>query len=359
MKILVAASTFPQWEGDPRGRFILAHWEARARAGDQVRVLAPRTAWLRAPFASPCEVVRFAYAPLGLSSLTGRVGILENIREQPWRALLVPPFFAALGAALTREIRAFAPDLVAAHMLVPCGVVAVEAAAAAGVPCELYGHGTDVDVLLALPGPIRRAVLGRLARAAGVTLPSAEKLARTLRAGWPGPAPLRVEAMLGSVELAQAGPAEPAPPRTGRDVLFLGRLIRQKGVDDLLRAAALMPEPPRLQIAGEGPERARLQAIARDLKVDARFHGFVEGPAKEALYRASRLLCVPSREVGGLSEGAPLVIAEAKRYGLPVVATAVGGIPELMRDLYPGAPLVRPGAPQALAQALTQAIAGA
>jgi glycosyltransferase involved in cell wall biosynthesis len=66
---------------------------------------------------------------------------------------------------------------------------------------------------------------------------------------------------------------------------------------------------------------------------------------------------VPSREIGGLGEGAPLVIAEARQYGLRVVATAVGGIPELMRDLYPGAPLVRPGAPEALAHALSRALA--
>lgn len=357
MRVLVLSSTFPQFPDDPRGRFILRHWEARARAGDHVRFLVPDTQWVRGTLPTACEVVRFRYAPQGLSSLTGHFGILENIRDRPWRALLVLPFLAGLHRALQAELRGFRPDRVAAHMLLPCGLVAVEAARAAGLPCDLYGHGTDVDLVLGLPGPLRRRVARALLAADLLAFPSAEKLARfadalELR---PTPAHCRVESMVGTLADAPLERGTSAPAT--RDVLFLGRLIKQKGVDDLLAAAALMPDPPRLEIAGDGPERRRLQAIAAAHRLDARFHGFVYGPEKDALYRRAALLCVPSREIRGLSEGAPLVIAEARRYGLPVVATAVGGIPELMRDLYPGAPLVRPGAPAALAQALSHALA--
>src|SRR5690606_20151923 len=101
----------------------------------------------------------------GMSSLTGHFGILENIRDRPWRALLVLPFVAALQRALGREIAQFRPDRIAAHMLIPSGLLAVEAARAAGLPCELYGHGTDVDLLLRLPGPLRTAALGTIAQA--------------------------------------------------------------------------------------------------------------------------------------------------------------------------------------------------
>ena len=363
MRVLVLSSTFPQFPDDPRGRFILHHWERQARAGVQVRFLVPDTRWVQGALAGPCEVVRFRYAPQGLSSLTGHFGILENIRDQPWRALLVLPFLAGLRRALLTELQRFRPDRVVAHMLLPCGLVAVEAARAAGLACELHGHGTDVDLVLALPGPLRRRVARALLAADRLTFPSAEKLARFARALEldPVPAHCQVETMVGTLGLDPLNPLtseapELTTPRT-RDVLFLGRLIKQKGVDDLLTAAALMPEPPRLEIAGDGPERRRLQAMARSHRLDAHFHGFVHGPQKDALYRRAALLCVPSREIGGLGEGAPLVIAEARRYGLRVVATAVGGIPELMRDLYPGAPLVRPGAPEALAHALSSALA--
>lgn len=360
MRVLVLSSTFPQFPDDPRGRFILRHWEQQASAGSQVRFLVPDTRWVRDDLTSPCEVVRFRYAPQGLSSLTGHFGILENIRDQPWRALLVLPFLAGLHRALQAELQRFRPDRVVAHMLLPCGLVAIEAARAAGLPCELHGHGTDVDLVLALPGPLRRRVARALLAADRLTFPSAEKLARFARALEldPVPAHLQVETMLDTVHPVGAAAHNDIPLLTpsSRDVLFLGRLIKQKGVDDLIAAAALMPEPPRLEIAGDGPERRRLQAMARAHRLDAHFHGFVQGPQKDALYRRAALLCVPSREIGGLGEGAPLVIAEARQYGLRVVATAVGGIPELMRDLYPGAPLVRPGAPEALAHALSSAL---
>jgi glycosyltransferase involved in cell wall biosynthesis len=347
-RVLVLSSTFPQYAGDPRGQFILRHWEARAAAGARVRFLVPETAWVRGGLVSSCEVVRFRYAPRGWSSLTGQFGILENIRDRPWRAALVLPFMAALRRAMQAELRGFRPDLVVAHMFLPCGMVAAELARAAGVACEVYGHGTDVDLTMRLPGLMRARVLQALLSARRVYLPSREKLVR-FAALVEGRTELAVETMVsglaGHVVMDRSVRPEPS-------ILFLGRLIAQKGVDDLLAAAALLPGRPRVDIAGDGPERRRLQGMAAELALDARFHGFVEEAARDALYRRSALLCVPSREIAGLSEGAPLVIAEAQQYGLPVVATAVGGIPELMAQAQPGSALVRPGAPALLAEAL-------
>ena len=345
-RVLVVTSTFPQFPGDPRGAFLLTHWEARAAAGDQVRVLAPRTAWTRGAVGERVDVRRFPYAPARLSSLTGRHGILENIRERPWRALAVPALLAAGHRALSRQVTEFRPDRLVAHMMVPFGVPVARLAAARGVPFEIYGHGTDVDLCLAAPAPVRRALAALLARAQAVHVPSQEKASR-LRAAMGDDLPLHVEPMVHCV---------PRPATTnsdvGRNVLYLGRLIRQKGVDVLLRAVAALPCPPLVDIAGDGPERRRLQRLAARLGVPARFHGFVYGPAKETLWRRAAVLCVPSRRVaGGLGEGAPLVVCEAQAHRVPVVASHVGGIPELC-DRHPDARLVVPGDPVALAAAL-------
>jgi glycosyltransferase involved in cell wall biosynthesis len=348
-RVLVLTTTFPQYEGDPRGEFLLRHWEERARAGDEVRILAPRTRWCRGTIASPCDIVRVAYAPRALSSLTGRHGILENIRGRPWQAALVPALWHGLQRAVAREIDQWRPDVVVAHMLLPAGWIVARVAAARSVPFELYGHGTDVDLLLRLPAFLRDRFTTWARHARTIYMPSAEKRERFARRIEVDGPRLRVETMIHVVR-----PPSPVRPRAGSDVLFMGRLIAQKGVDDLLAATALLEPRPTVHIAGDGPERHRLQRQARSLGFGAHFHGFVGGARKDALFRRASLLCVPSREAGGLSEGAPLVIREAFAYGVPVVATRVGGIPEICQG--GSATLVSPHCPLELGAAIADVL---
>jgi glycosyltransferase involved in cell wall biosynthesis len=239
-------------------------------------------------------------------------------------------------------------------MLLPCGWIVAQQCAARGIRFELFGHGTDVDLLLRLPARARARFVRWVGSADAISFPSADKLRRFRQAIGPGsdPAPLRVEPMVHCVPVPPASPGSIRQP----EILFLGRLIPQKGVEDLLHAVSRMPGRPAVHIAGDGPQRRRLERLARRLGVAARFHGFVAGAAKEALLERAAVLCVPSREVGGwLSEGAPLVIPEALIRGLPVVATSVGGIPELGSDsgrLH----LVPPAHPDALCRALAHAL---
>lgn len=357
---LVVSTTFPQYEGDPRGEFILRHWEQAASRGTRVRVLAPRTAWCRGELAGPCELVRFAYAPRPFSTLTGNFGILENIRERPWRAALIAPLWIALARAVERELDRGDVERVVAHMLLPGGWIVADACSRRGVPFELFGHGTDVDVLLRLPAPLRRRFLARIGAAEAVRFPSAEKRERFRRAFGlrTDPTRLVVEPMVHCVAKPPAA-ATRSRARTGAPtILYLGRLIPQKGVDDLMVVSARMHPRPRLEIAGDGPHRRKLQRLARRLALEVRFHGFVHQPAKQALFDAADVLCVPSREVAGLSEGAPLVIREAFEHDLPVVATAVGGIPELDHP-HGRLHLVVPGDPDALQRALERVLAPA
>jgi colanic acid/amylovoran biosynthesis glycosyltransferase len=194
----------------------------------------------------------------------------------------------------------------------------------------------------------------QLAAAEVVYVPSQDKAAR-LVACWPAAAArVQVETMSHCVAVPGADPRV-EPPAIDHEILFLGRLIRQKGVDDLLAAVSHMHPRPMVEIAGDGPERRRLERLAARLGVRARFHGFVQGEDKARLLRGAAVVCVPSREIyGGLSEGAPLVIREAFAYGVPVVATRVGGIPELCHG--GAAWLVPAGRPTALREALRSAL---
>jgi colanic acid/amylovoran biosynthesis glycosyltransferase len=118
------------------------------------------------------------------------------------------------------------------------------------------------------------------------------------------------------------------------DVTFIGRFVDKKGADDLVAAlGVLRPTRPRALFIGDGPLRARVEASARDLGVDATFTGPLP-PAEVALrLAASRILAAPSRTAAdGDTEGLPTTVLEAGALGVPVVSTRHSGIPEAVVD---------------------------
>lgn len=135
--------------------------------------------------------------------------------------------------------------------------------------------------------------------------------------------------------------------RPEHDILVAGvaaNLEYWKGIDVLLEAARLARAPLRLEIYGAGSLRDELERHARELGVDARFHGFVADMS--APLAGLDVLVQPSR-----ADNLPLAILEAMAAGLPVIGTRVGGIPELVLDGETGL-LAEPERPEALAAAL-------
>src|SRR5207245_2236045 len=132
-------------------------------------------------------------------------------------------------------------------------------------------------------------------------------------------------------------------------VAAVGRLVPQKGFDVLLEAFARLDAPEvDLLIAGDGPERRRLEALRERLGLGARVHllGAVDRATVASLYRGARLVACPSRW-----EGLPLVCLEAMASGRAVVASRVDGIPDAVGDGETGL-LVPPEDPVVLAAAL-------
>lgn len=164
----------------------------------------------------------------------------------------------------------------------------------------------------------------------------------------------RIVVLLNPVELrAQVRPARPEPGQ----VLFLGRIREGKGVYDLVHAWAVVhASHPRVRlcIAGDG-EIDELRRLAVRLGIDASidFPGWIEGSDKDEALAEADLLVLPSHH-----EGLPICVLEAMAAGVPVVATAVGGIPDAV-DCGRCARLVPPGDPQCLAAAISDLLADA
>lgn len=126
-------------------------------------------------------------------------------------------------------------------------------------------------------------------------------------------------------------PKQAADPRARQNVLFLGRLGSRKSPDVLLRAAkslrARFPEV-HYRFAGDG-DIDNYKALAFELGISDQcdFVGWVTGDEKERLVRESGVFCLPSRH-----EGMPMSLLEMMAYGIPCIATPVGGVPQVIRD---------------------------
>ncbi len=122
-------------------------------------------------------------------------------------------------------------------------------------------------------------------------------------------------------------------PHSPFRLLFVGRISPEKGLDDLLRAVAVVPDVV-LEVVGDGPMRDSYMQLADDLNIASRVVWLGRLRWGEPLFsrmRESDALVLPS-----LTEGLPQVVIEAMCMGLPVVATAAGGIPEIVRDAENG-----------------------
>jgi glycosyltransferase involved in cell wall biosynthesis len=134
-----------------------------------------------------------------------------------------------------------------------------------------------------------------------------------------------------------------------RDVVVAGRLSPEKGIDVAVRAAARLPEGVRLHVAGDGPERGRLEDLAVAVAPGrVTFHGRLDKDELRRLVASSVATVVPSR----WHENQPMTILESYAVGVPVVVTHLGGMPELVNDGVDGC-VVPPDDPRALAAALT------
>jgi glycosyltransferase involved in cell wall biosynthesis len=160
----------------------------------------------------------------------------------------------------------------------------------------------------------------------------------------PNPAPALPE--LPSREEARAALALDGPAFG-----YAGRLTRQKALGVALEAVAALPAAT-LLVLGEGPERERLADRARQLDVDGRVR-FLGGGTRDDVLRLFR--AADAAVLSSDWENLPHTVVEALAVGTPVIATAVGGVPEVVHDGENGL-LVPPASPEALSAALRRLI---
>lgn len=322
------ATSFPTSERDVSGIFVLGMARALAARGHEIEVLAPAPAEGE-PWTAPAPGVRvrwLRYArPRALQRTFHRAGAPDNLARDPLAWIGAASFPLALAAAL----RARRWDAIASHWGVPCGLVA--AGLRGRARHVAFFHSADVHALT------RAARAGRaMARAISAGSDELVFVSDALRERFLELAPRahdRAHVMAMGVDSLPPLDRDQARASLGLDrltLLALARLVPVKGLDVAIEALAGRDDVE-LVVAGEGPERARLEQLARARRVRVRFLGVITGEAKSRWLAAADALVAPSVVLpGGRSEGAPVAVLEAMGASKPVIASAAGGLAELV-----------------------------
>ena len=296
IRVAVLTTSYPRDEGDVSGRFVLEAVEHLRAAGVDVAVVSP---------------AGFRHFGIAYGD-----GIPNNLRRRPWLVLALPLFLGSFALAARRAARG--ADVVHAHWL-PSALAGL----ATRKPLVVQLWGSDAELARRLPwafGPLLR-------RARAVVCASSALAAEAHALG---------AAAVHVIPSGVAVPGRVGKPDEPPHVHYVGRLSEEKGVLELADASRGLP----LVVVGDGPLRARLPQTV----------GFVPPAELGPYYERAAVVVVPSRR-----EGYGVVCAEAMAYGRPVVASAVGGLLDLVDDGVTGI-LVPPRDPAALRVALERVL---
>ena len=296
MRIALVTTSWPSFEGDPSGHFVQAEARELERQGHAVAVVRPEP-----------------------GGAFGWPGVAARVGERPWRAVDAMRWVASA----RREVEGLNVGRVVAHWALPCAwPIAV---AAPGAELEIVSHGGDVRLLAALPSPLRDRVVAGMGRRAQAWRFVSDRLLDTLLASLSPSTRARVErvarvraASLEELDVRTAIAQRRRELGTKRVAVSVGRLVPDKRVERAIEHVARGPRGSgvdALVVVGDGPERGRLERLARLRGVTAHFVGTV--PRVEALtwIGAAEYVIHASR-----AEGLSTVVREAEGLGVDVLA---------------------------------------
>jgi len=341
LKVLTFSTLFPSSVRPGHGIFVETRLRELVKSGEiESRVVAP-VPWFPSTNPRWGDYARFAATPAreqrnGLDVLHPRYLLLPKV------GMTSAPLTLALGArgALRQLIReGFDFDVIDAHYYYPDGVAAALLARWFGKPLTVTARGSDLNLIgqHALPRRFMRWASQVASASIGVSQALVERM-REL-----GVQSRQQLALRNGVDLTRfKAEADPAALRArlgieGQPLLLsVGNLVPLKGHDLVIQALGLLRGQgldARLCIIGAGPLRADLEALAerQGLSAQVRFLGALPQDELAAWYGAADMLVLASER-----EGWPNVLLESMACGTPVVATAVGGIPEIVEPPLTG-----------------------
>lgn len=353
MKVLYIVTAYDRRPGDGITPWLVETIHRLGGLGVEVEVLAPSYCGLGSAVVEGVQVHRFRYAPRRVEDLTHDQTAPDRVRERPSYLGLLPGYALAGSVAAARVTRRGGFDVVHVHWPLPQALLGWSARRAAGIPLVCSFYGVELTFARHSRVPFLLPFLRRAIRTADAVTAISTYTADLVRGVHDR-----------SVELIPFGATVPIPERLPSPapsppfrLLFVGRLVERKGVRHLLDAVAAARASGAdvvLDVVGEGPSRGALEQHAErvGLGAAARFHGFVPDDQLIRHYEDCHTFVLPAVfDEKGDVEGLGVVIIEALAYGRGVIASAAGGITDIVRHDETGL-LVPPGDVAALTRAI-------
>jgi teichuronic acid biosynthesis glycosyltransferase TuaC len=334
ISILTATTLFPNPAKPSHGIFVETRLRKLLDTGlVRARVLAP-VPWLP-PLVRHNSLGRLSEIPQrredrGVQILHPRYAVIPRIGMNVAPHLLARAFYRGISEILASGERI---DLIDAHYFYPDGVAAVWAARKFGLPVVVTGRGTDLNLIPQYDAP------RRLIHDAAVTADGLVTVCAALKEPLVGMGidEARIRVLRNGVDLELFRPGDRAEARKklgvqGQVLASVGHLTARKGHHHVIGALPTLPDAT-LLIAGEGEEKAALEAQAKELGVAARvrFLGALPQSQLRDVYNAADALVLASSR-----EGWANVLLEAMACGTPVVASNIWGTPEVVSEAAAG-----------------------
>lgn len=357
MDILVLATTFPRWKDDTTPAFVYELSVRLQQKGHKITVLAPHCDgsnkfenW------NGMEIHRFRYFwPYKYQKVAYNGGIIPNL-ERSWIARIQLPFFLICGLVSTIVlIYKKKIDLVHSHWVVPCGVC--------GAICKFLfktGHVTTAhagDVFTIKNTALK--IFGTFAMRNADIITANSGYTHKILESIDYDCSDKIIVVPMGVDPTRFQPSCPSNLKeqfNAEHIVFsVGRLVKKKGFDNLIRAMATVNRTfpsTKLVIGGSGPEEVNLRKLVREQNLDKSviFTGFIPVEDLPKYYASADIFVLPSIETNsGDTEGLGVVLLEAMASGTVVIGSNIGGITDIISHGYNGF-LTKPGNPDDIAE---------
>jgi len=344
LKILFIASVYPRFETDLEVPWLRTFVSLLKDADCEIEVVAPSHRKLKSHEIDGIKVHRFRYAPKSLEFLTHDEGAPSKIARNPLLQLLAIPYIIS-GSFFTLKIcLKFKPQIIHVHWPFPHGFMAFFARLFYKAPIMLTFY--SAELLLMRKKKWIKPFLKFFIKHANSVIAISGFAAKTVETIYPR-----------KIEIVPYGSTfnncigNPIASSIFK-ILFVGRHIERKGIEYLIKAAEFLDkEKYQIRIAGVGDLTEKLKQHASEQVV---FLGKLSNEDLEKEYQTAGCFVLPAIvDSKGDTEGLGVVLIEAVEYGCPIIASDVGGIPDIILDRKTGL-LVPEKNPEALSASIKE-----